>query len=1367
MVSRPAANAEEPEQALDNWEDVLWEHHVLFQDAVNYYLIALLAMATREDNPVWGIKQQLAAAAESEYQVWRDFRRRGELRPGMMRSVAKYLNTGSDEPTPEECYKAILQGNRSKPEVLDLAQRLLLHVCSGDSAIQQQGRSVLPMLCVPGYIGKYPMDTFQKKSEASNIAAVIHDPSADAAPERLAGRLQFWAFANLAEGKPPRTGDEAKALLRAALETTVSYHTPLAERSRHLLDKIASLPTDVSIPAYAGGSVNKEALKRRFHAFLLFHYVEQSGDTLSALRAAVPALKEKKLGADKEKGLGPDFLALGDDPIKLARGKRGYVFPAFTALPLWKGTTEQAEPAWKEFDIAAFKEALKAVHQIDLKTKERNKELERERNRLAYMWGKLKNWKPADPEDEMPHRLAGDERIERLQVILKRDLAVEYEMTEGETTVYGYRRRTIRGFPELQKKWRQIVKPGCPYSDLRREELVTALNHFQAENSERVGSVLLFEVLTREENWVVWREPDEATAAMRLETGHAEDPLLALADEAECRERIQQLERPVRLTPADPVFSVRQYDLNPTKGKGTHVSGQMAIQTALAVRNPETGCFERRNGLRLHYTAPRLVRDGLRDAEEQALDGAGWRQPMTRALVPDLELPQDLSKLAVMLMPVTPRTGRRRFYLNLPVDIDTGELSQKLGKHDFDKADFLGFKDTLRHLRWQADKGKAQPQWPKTARSLHCLAADLGQRDAAAFAIVEAAPAAKAPANGRRLGKAAGKTWYARLLRTGMLRLPGEDAVVWDAGEVRFVQEPSGEKGRKPTDEERREALELCEVLAQETILGEDAGAFSFPQLNDKLLVALRRAQGRLARLHSWAWALQTEEPKQQKRRERVLEDIAKDQRVPDAWRAMAEKQDLTRLAGAIISEIKTLRPRLVDALEKLTNRILPRRNALWVWRKRADVPGCHVLATEARTPGDGSVRIRGQRGLSLERLEQVEELRRRCQSLNRALMHTPGERPVMGRRARGIELPDPCPEILDKMEALREQRVNQTAHLIVAEALGVRLRPPAKSSGERRAGDIHGEYEVIPGRRPADMLVLEDLSRYLTTQDRPRRENSRLMKWCHRAILLKVKELCEPFGIPVLETPPMYSSRFSSRDGQAGFRAVDLTPSHRNRFPWKNDLAEYEEMRTGRKRPSAERARHLEHAHALFEALEEANAGRIEKGKKLRTLLAPVTGGPIFVPMHGPAMQADINAAINLALRALAAPDAHDIHHRIRTTRGKDRQLKVRRDTVLEKQRWTSDFSVEPRGPQPSKAAQENRNPNYFHDAAQVASFGRAEAGGVALASSLGLWSSVKQGAWHAANRLNNDRLEKWGLGRPLTEEGAPAEMPEADIPY
>jgi len=35
--------------------------------------------------------------------------------------------------------------------------------------------------------------------------------------------------------------------------------------------------------------------------------------------------------------------------------------------------------------------------------------------------------------------------------------------------------------------------------------------------------------------------------------------------------------------------------------------------------------------------------------------------------------------------------------------------------------------------------------------------------------------------------------------------------------------------------------------------------------------------------------------------------------------------------------------------------------------------------------------------------------------------------------------------------------------------------------------------------------------------------------------------------------------------------------------------------------------------------------------------------------------MQADINAAVNIGLRAIAAPDCADIHHRVRTERKKE----------------------------------------------------------------------------------------------------------------
>lgn len=123
--------------------------------------------------------------------------------------------------------------------------------------------------------------------------------------------------------------------------------------------------------------------------------------------------------------------------------------------------------------------------------------------------------------------------------------------------------------------------------------------------------------------------------------------------------------------------------------------------------------------------------------------------------------------------------------------------------------------------------------------------------------------------------------------------------------------------------------------------------------------------------------------------------------------------------------------------------------------------------------------------------------------------------------------LPDPCPALSDKLERIKEQRVNQTAHLILAEALGVEPRPHELAEGVRRERDVHAEYHRIPGREPVGFIVIEDLSRYRTSQGRAPSENSRLMKWCHRAVRDKLKELCEPFGIPVVETPPAYSSRF------------------------------------------------------------------------------------------------------------------------------------------------------------------------------------------------------------------------------------------------
>ncbi len=134
------------------------------------------------------------------------------------------------------------------------------------------------------------------------------------------------------------------------------------------------------------------------------------------------------------------------------------------------------------------------------------------------------------------------------------------------------------------------------------------------------------------------------------------------------------------------------------------------------------------------------------------------------------------------------------------------------------------------------------------------------------------------------------------------------------------------------------------------------------------------------------------------------------------------------------------------------------------------------------------------------------------------------------------------------------------------------------------------------------------------STQGRAPRENSRLMKWCHRAIRDKLKEMCQPFGIPLIETPAAYSSRFCSRSGVAGFRATELSPSMLNESKWRWRVKKREDGKEETKEQSERRQRW----EAVFVELRSINEGRDgkTKGQEYRTLLVPDAGGSVFIPM-------------------------------------------------------------------------------------------------------------------------------------------------------
>ena len=90
-----------PWQLLDNWPEKLWQHHALFQDAGNYYLVCLLALASDPESDIAKIRARMTKEGDEAF-VWGRFRRRGVWRRGLWESVAPYLTPEIKEPSFEQ-----------------------------------------------------------------------------------------------------------------------------------------------------------------------------------------------------------------------------------------------------------------------------------------------------------------------------------------------------------------------------------------------------------------------------------------------------------------------------------------------------------------------------------------------------------------------------------------------------------------------------------------------------------------------------------------------------------------------------------------------------------------------------------------------------------------------------------------------------------------------------------------------------------------------------------------------------------------------------------------------------------------------------------------------------------------------------------------------------------------------------------------------------------------------------------------------------------------------------------------------------------------------------------------------------------------
>jgi IS605 OrfB family transposase len=223
---------------------------------------------------------------------------------------------------------------------------------------------------------------------------------------------------------------------------------------------------------------------------------------------------------------------------------------------------------------------------------------------------------------------------------------------------------------------------------------------------------------------------------------------------------------------------------------------------------------------------------------------------------------------------------------------------------------------------------------------------------------------------------------------------------------------------------------------------------------------------------------------------------------------------------------------------------------------------------------------------------------------------------------------------LLNTRDRLREQRVKQLASRIIEAALGIgRVHVPGegKTPGRpRRAVDT-----------PCHAVVIESLTHYRPDDLRTRRENRFLMQWSSGKVRQLLREGCQLNGLLLREVSPSYTSRQCSRTGLPGVRCRDVPRQEFLRDPWWRKT-----VKSGSARDLflAELATELEDLESAQQPLPE-------------TVRVPQQGGALFVaappwkllhrnqeanqgPIQSRALQADLNAAANIGLRALLDPD-------------------------------------------------------------------------------------------------------------------------------
>jgi len=343
-------------------------------------------------------------------------------------------------------------------------------------------------------------------------------------------------------------------------------------------------------------------------------------------------------------------------------------------------------------------------------------------------------------------------------------------------------------------------------------------------------------------------------------------------------------------------------------------------------------------------------------------------------------------------------------------------------------------------------------------------------------------------------------------------------------------------------------------------------------------------------------------------------EEIGEDASGVERKKKQKENRERLHDVAKALAEDTTLRKTLHDAWE-----------TRWEdddeqWRKQLRWFKDWILP-RGKAVDDPAIRKVG--GLSLTRLATLTEFRRKVQVGFFTRLHPDGTRAEtkeqFGQSA------------LDALEHLREQRVKQLASRIAEAALGIgRMRRPMGGKDPKRP-DVRID-------EPCQAIVIEDLTHYRPEETRTRRENRQLMTWSSSKVKKYLAEACQLHGLHLREVSASYTSRQDSRTGTPGIRCQDVPVKEFMRSPfWRKQIAQAERKQAEGKGDSRERF--LCDLNVMWKDKAVAD------WEKAGVARVPLKGGEIFVSADpaSPAakgLQADLNAAANIGLRALTDPD-------------------------------------------------------------------------------------------------------------------------------